>query len=144
MKSKLSILCFLLLVFSACQKVKTVEKPENFIAKEKMIDILYDLTKLEASKNYSQREFNNREVEIKKMIFEKYQVDSTQMANNIAFYAEDFKLNEEVFDSVKERLARDKEYIDSIVSIENEKDLTQAQSDSLVKELKESLRKAQE
>lgn len=144
MKSKLSILFFLVLIFSACQKVNTVKKPENFIEKEKMIDILYDLTKLEASKNYSQREFNNREVEIKKMIFKKYQVDSIQMANNIAFYAEDFKLNEEVFDSVKERLARDKEYIDSIVSIENEKDLTKAQSDSLVKSLKESLRKAQE
>lgn len=143
MKQVVFIFSFVLF-FSACQEVNDAEKPDDFIEKEKMIDILFDLSKLEASKNYSQREFNNREVDIKELVYQKHQVDSAQVAENMAFYAEDFKLNDEVFDSVKERLIREKKFFDSIVSIENKKDLTKKQSDSLVNKLKENLLQAQE
>jgi hypothetical protein len=111
------IFFILLLVFSltACQDVETAEKPENLIEKEKMVDVLFDLTKLEATKNYSTREFKKREVEAKELIFEKYKIDSLQLAQSMAYYAEDFKVNEAIYDEVKARLEKEKDHFDSII-----------------------------
>ncbi|TQD38567.1 DUF4296 domain-containing protein [Haloflavibacter putidus] len=118
-------------LFAACQSVEKTEKPENLIPEDKMIEVLTDLAKLDASRSYNETSFSKRDVKIKKLIYAKYGIDSTQFAKSSNYYAEDFNVNQRLYDSVRVRLERDKARVDAL--IKKEDSLKNAKKQAIIK-----------
>ncbi|MBW2960473.1 DUF4296 domain-containing protein [Mesonia aestuariivivens] len=104
----------------SCQSVENANQPENLIPEDQMVNVLTDLLRLDAAEGYSTIEFEKREVTTKDLIFKKYSVDSLQFAKSTAYYAENFKLNERIYDRVQERLEHQKNIYDSLIEVEKD------------------------
>lgn len=85
-----------------CQN-SAVEKPSNLIKKNKMIDILYDISLLEAVKSQNINGGISSK-EINKYIFKKYKIDSVQLVKSNKYYASDVAEYKKMYQKVKERL----------------------------------------
>lgn len=104
---KLGVLWLLLSLLVACQKVTHTPKPKNLIPEDTMVDLLVDLGKINALISINTKEFEKRQVDARRLVFEKYQIDSAQLAESAQFYAEDFKVNQSIYNRVNEILLRE-------------------------------------
>ena len=91
-----------------------IEKPENLIEKEKMDDIIYDLTLLQAMRGSFQGRLDSANVTAADYIYKKYNVDSSQFANSNRYYASDVAAYNRMYNRVNERLVADKSKADSL------------------------------
>jgi len=122
---------FLGLVLS-CQSVDKQEKPENLIPEDKMVNVLTDLLRLDAAENYSSIEFKKRKINTKNLIFETYQVDSLQFVESSRYYAENFKVNKRIYDSVQNRFENEKKYFDSLVKLDTQQKAAEKSKNALI------------
>lgn len=83
---KIMLYSTLLLCLFACRK-ELVEKPNDLIEKQKMIEILYDISMLYASKGVNTGQVDFKKVPIEDFIYKQYGVDSTQVANSTIYYS---------------------------------------------------------
>jgi len=73
------------LTFSCVEKV--IEKPENLIPKEKMADILYDMTLYQATESVNKSIVDSYDVEMMQLIYNTYKIDSTAFVESDLYYA---------------------------------------------------------
>lgn len=101
MKKIILLFIAISLVTSGC-KDATIEKPKNLIERDKMVDIIYDLAIIEASRTQSY----NSQAYPKSIVFlkNKYKVDSLTFAKSTQYYASDLKEYKKIYDEVKQRL----------------------------------------
>lgn len=100
--SKRSILIGLLF-FSFISCNDTIEKPKNLIEKDKMVDILFDLSLLEAIKSQNiSGGISNKNANA--YLYKKYKIDSIQLAQSNKYYAADVEEYKKMFEEVKTRL----------------------------------------
>lgn len=98
---KRNVLFFLLLALISCND--TVEKPKNLIEKDKMVDILYDLSLLEAIKSQNINGGISNE-NANKYLYKKYKIDSIQLVQSNKYYAADVEEYKKMFEEVKSKL----------------------------------------
>jgi len=105
----------------SCQK-EAVEKPDNLIEKEKMVDIIYDLSVLQGIRSINQSELDSNRVNPNTYVYKKYKIDSLQFAKSNQYYAaENIKEYGELYDRVNERLLANKAKADTLIKREAEK-----------------------
>ncbi|KIO52208.1 DUF4296 domain-containing protein [Flavobacterium hibernum] len=117
------IVIVLVLFLSVSCKKELVKQPAKLIEKEKMIDIMYDLSLLEAMKYQNPASIDSSETNATKFILKKYKVDSLQFAQSNMYYAADYDNYKDMFDQIGKRLAVEQRAVDSIVKIEEKKAL---------------------
>ncbi|WP_284652706.1 DUF4296 domain-containing protein [Flavobacterium terrisoli] len=111
------VLIGLLLSLISCNDA--VEKPKNLIEKDKMIDILYDISLLEAIKTQNiDGGISNKEAN--EYLFEKYKIDSTQLAESNKYYASDVDEYKKMFGEVKSRLEKQTKKMEGNAAPKNE------------------------
>lgn len=135
--------CFILLLvlfLSVSCKKEVVKQPAKLIEKDKMIDIMYDLSLLEAMKYHHPELLDSTETNPTKFILKKYKVDSLQFAQNNMYYASDYENYKDMFDEVGKRLGENQKATDSIVKIEEKKAAKEAKKKGLEKP-KDSVKK---
>lgn len=96
-----SFFLVLLLSIVACNQV--VEKPDNLIDEDQMVDMIYDISLLDAVKNQgvvSQVTYPTTSQFLKS----KYKVDSLTFAKSSQYYAADYKKYKKMYEEVKQRL----------------------------------------
>lgn len=101
-------------LFLGCQSVEKTPKPKNLIGEEKMVDLLVDMLKVDATISYSTGLFEKRDVQARDLIFEKYNIDSLQLAQSSAYYSENFKVNQRIYENVEARLKLERSDLDSL------------------------------
>ena len=127
----------IIITFLACESKVNYQKPEKFIPKEQMIDLLFDMhmavgssssipnKKLEKNRNYMST------------VFEKYGVDSTQFKLNNIYYTSNIDEYEEIFEEVERRLEKYKDSVhtvaDSLLQDKMTPNYNKKMQDSLVK-----------
>ena len=84
------IVIVLVLFLSVSCKKELVKQPAKLIEKEKMIDIMYDLSLLDAMKYQNPLSLDSVETDPTKFILKKYKVDSLQFAQSNMYYAADY------------------------------------------------------
>jgi hypothetical protein len=109
---------FVSFLFS-CQK-PAVEKPDNLIDKEVMVDIMYDISLLEAIKYQNSSLLKEKKITPYQFINYKYHVDSTRFVKSNRYYASDYKLYKKLFDEINARLDKNKALIE--FNIKKQKD----------------------
>jgi hypothetical protein len=135
------------LILSGCSDVQKHEKPENLIPKDKMVEVYTDMIILDALDRTSPRTLKSFEVEISDHILKKFNLDSTTLAQNIAYYNLEFETNAEIYDKVTKNISEKKDEIDSIVNLrdslkrEERKLKNKIKNDSIIPQNKKSLQK---
>jgi hypothetical protein len=101
---KIFFFCVVFLAVSCNNSV--IEKPSNLIEKDKMVDILYDISLLETVKSQGiKRGFTQSE--INQYILKKYKIDSLQLISSNKYYASDAEEYKIMFEKVKAKLDED-------------------------------------
>lgn len=106
--------CLLLVLLLACQNVEKAPKPDNLIPEEKMVAILTDMMLIDAAISYKRSDSKTKALDPGKYIFEKYQVDSVQLAKSNAYYLENFDKSMRIYEQVRDNLEAKKEKLDSL------------------------------
>ena len=122
MKRLLYIITFLFLVGSCNEKV--IEKPDDLIAKDKMIDILIDLAIINAGKAIDPYVMEENQIEPMSYIYAKYEIDSAQFVRSDLYYAAIPLEYEAIYEAVEERLEAERIHLKEEREKETKKDTT--------------------
>ena len=137
---KKSIFLFVLIVsFFGCNK-DLVEKPDNLIDKKVMLDIMYDISLLDALKYQNPNSLFKNDINPKTYICQKYKIDSIQFVKSNAYYASDYRGYKDMFDAVNKRLIQNKKEVDALIKKEEKKEA--ALKKAKAKKVKDSINKA--
>jgi len=120
MKKILPFLVVLLLIVS-CEK-ELAKAPKNLIAKEKMVNIMYDLSLLEALKNQNPSETDSLIINSNEYIFRKYKIDSIQFTQSNIYYAADYKEYKKMVEQIKVRIDKNKTNTEALIKDKKRKE----------------------
>jgi hypothetical protein len=107
-----SFVVFLMLM--SCKEI-VVEVPEKLIKEEKMIDIFYDLSLLEAMLNYNPSLMSRNNINPHTYVYEKYGIDSLQFVTNNKYYASNIKKYDKMYEKVQLRMEQTKADYDTLM-----------------------------
>jgi len=142
MKKIIPFLVLLTILFSC--KNEIVKKPNRLIEKEKMVNVMYDLSILEAIRNQNPNSLETRKINPTEYIYKKHKIDSIQFVQSNAYYASDYKEYKLMYDQVKSRLDKRKSSVESLVKIESKKSKARkiAEGKLKAKKVADSIKKA--
>lgn len=109
-----------LMIFVSCKK-EAAQAPNGLIEKDKMVDIIYDITLLEAARNQAPLVLDSFKDNSEQYIYKKYKIDSIQFAQSNIYYATDLKEYNKMYDLVKLRLEKAKNQTDAMLQLEKKK-----------------------
>ncbi len=135
--NKLQRIIILCLVFSCNNTLNQNNKPpENLISKEKMVDIIYDMTLINVAKGVNKSILENNGITPEQYLFNKHSIDSMLFAKSNEYYSYDLKTYQTIYDNVKIKLEKNKKIISD--SIEILKQISGEMSKKLIKESKKN------
>ena len=100
---KLFLLSLLILIHTGCND-GTIPKPDKLIEKGVMVNILYDLSLLEAAKSRNPYSTQNQSINPKEFIYKKYAVDSAQFAQSNQYYVSQIGDYKRMYEEVGRKL----------------------------------------
>ena len=106
-------------IMVSCSDVQEREKPDKLLPKSKMVEIYTDMVLLDAVNRTNAKKFKNIGLEAPEHIYNKFDIDSTTLADNMSYYNLDFEANAEIYEQVRENIENRKEHIDSIVKLKD-------------------------
>ncbi len=104
----------------SCQDLEKMERPDDLIAKQKMVDVLTDLSLLNSAKNYNQQFLEESGLRPSEYLYQKYDIDSVQLALSTRYYARNYIEFEEIYRQVQENLEKIKNDLEKQQEIERE------------------------
>ncbi len=116
------ILLFLIIfaILSSCKK-DIVKAPNHLIERGKMVNIMYDLSILDAMKNQNPTSLEKYKINSKEYIFKKYKIDSVQFVQNNLYYSSDYKGYKLMYEEIKARLDKNVKSTETLIKIETKK-----------------------
>lgn len=134
-----------LIVLAGCKK-ELVKEPKRLIEKEKMVNIMYDLSLLEAMKVENPGLMDSIKYTSNQYIYKKYKIDSVQFAQSNIYYAADYKEYEKMYNQIKTRLDKEKTQVNSLMKAIAKKEMQKAKAKKKLKEKKvaDSIKKAKQ
>lgn len=119
MKKLISLLA-IISVFVSCRE-EVVKKPNRLIEKEVMLNIMYDLSLLDAIKYQNPASMDTFEINPKKYIYKKYKIDSLQFAKSNTYYASNYEEYASIVVQLEDRLNKKKKEIAALIKAEEKK-----------------------
>lgn len=104
---------FILAIFTwltSCSE-KLLEKPENLIARDKMVEVLKDLAIINAAKTTNSAKLREKNIDPMAYIFEKYSIDSVQFVESDKYYASLPVQYESIYKEVESRLDKEQQVL---------------------------------
>ena len=103
----------LIIIVLSCNDIDRPSKPKNLISEGKMVDIITDMSLLNAAKGVDRNILEENGIVPLNFIYEKYQIDSLQFAQSNNYYAYNVNKYEAIYSKVKERLEKEKVLINA-------------------------------
>ena len=103
----------LVVMLWSCQNIETTPKPEKIISEDTMVEILADLAIYGAAKSQDRRLVESKNVDVVQYIKKKYNVDTTQIRENISYYVSDIDRYKKMQEAVRNILQQKKKEIDA-------------------------------
>lgn len=136
---KILLLLVVLAGFISC-KEKLVKKPDNLIARDKMIDAMYDLSILDAAKYQNTAATDSIIISPSQYIYKKYKIDSLQFAQSNVYYASNYVDYKDMYDELIQRIEVKKTLLDSVVGRAEKKEIKK-KADSIKRVKVDTLKK---
>ena len=111
---------FVSLFVLSCSK-NPVPKPDNLLDEEVMVNIIYDISILQATDGSMSYKLTDHNIKMDQYIFEKYKIDSITYSQNQRYYAADTRKYKKIYKKVLERLDQEKANIQD--QVDNSKDI---------------------
>ena len=108
---KFYTITLLIIIVLSCNDIDRPSKPKNLISESKMVDIITDMSLLNAAKGVDKDILEENGIVPLNFIYEKYQIDSLQFAQSTNYYAYNVKKYEAIYAKVKVRLENEKKSI---------------------------------
>ncbi|OAB31267.1 protein of unknown function [Flavobacterium fryxellicola] len=119
MKKTITFLVVLILLVSCKEEV--IQKPERLVEKDVMVNVMVDLSILEAIKYQNPASLDTFKINPRDFIYKKYKIDSLQFAKSNVYYASDYEDYKLMFEQIVQRLDAKKKSADSVVNLEKNK-----------------------
>ncbi len=125
------LLFVMLLTIVSCYELNAPKKPENLIAKDKMIQILMDAKLMSNGiTGIDKRVLDSSNIEPQNYIYEKHNIDSVQFAQSNAYYSYHLEEYKEIYETLKDTLLKLKKHYKTVVETKKKEKKKQ---DSLAK-----------
>ena len=119
MIKQLKYFLLLLLIFSCkSNNVNKPKKPDNLISKNKMIEVIYDISLINSAKGINKKLIENEGIVPEEYIYKKHNIDSLQFVLSNEYYAYNLKTYEDIYDGVKLKLEKDRKHFNVILGEE--------------------------
>lgn len=105
MKKTFLTLIILLMVVASC-KEEVIKKPNKLVEKEVMINILYDLSVLEALRSQTTGNLYSYPKPME-FVKKKYKIDSLTFVQNTQYYAADIKEYRKMYNKILEKIDKE-------------------------------------
>lgn len=105
---KKSILFLLMMLGLIACNHQPVSKPKNLIPEKQMVEILYDMSLLDAIRTQAPYSPGKPTVNTREFIYKKYKVDSVQLVQSNRYYISQIEVYKKMYDQVNERLTKEK------------------------------------
>lgn len=130
------------ILFFACNE-QLVEKPENLISKDKMIEVLKEMAIVNAAKNTNIIKFQDNKIDPTAYVFKKFNIDSLQFVLSDKYYASMPDIYEAIYTEIDTLLNIEKKTANNLKKLQDS--LKQVKREGLknkkVKIIKDSLPK---
>lgn len=110
----------ILLVAFGCGK-SVIEKPDNLIDEEQMVNILYDLSLLESIRSQRPIALETNRVDPLTYVYKKYKIDSLQFAKSNKYYATDVEKYKAIYASVSKKIEDNKAAVEKQTGVAGDK-----------------------
>jgi hypothetical protein len=94
----------ILALLGGCQDIQKTPKPDDLISKDKMVDVLTEISLLHGARSYNMNLLEEKGIDPNKYIYEKYDIDSLQLVKSNDYYAENYGDYNDIYNEVKARL----------------------------------------
>ena len=101
----------------SCNK-NTYEAPENLIEEDQMVEVLSEFMLLNAAKGINKKILEKHIADPTQYIFDKYGIDSTQLANSNTYYAHNSEAYASIYERLKKKLESEKKVLQDFVAEE--------------------------
>lgn|SRR5690606_32756624 len=112
MKLVFTILIALFLL--SCQDIEKMEKPKDLIGKQKMVEVLTDLSLLNSAKNYNKRFLEETGFKPGEFFYQKHNIDSLRLARSTRYYARNYNEFEAIYRQVQKNLEKLRDSLEQI------------------------------
>lgn len=128
------IFCFVLFLAACAEAV--IEKPKNLILKDKMTDILYDMSVLQAMKATNLENLKELDEQMMPLIYKNHNIDSVQFVQSDLYYASMPATYQNIYKAVEKRLKEHQEALNEVRKRRN--DSTRNNAEKSVDSIKKS------
>lgn len=99
-------LIYILLVyfFISCSGFRKPKKPENLISKDKMVNVLIDMSLLTSAKGINKSKIENNGIIPERYVYAKHNIDSLQFVESNIYYTYNLKEYQEIINKVSDSL----------------------------------------
>ena len=118
MKSQMLIV---FIVFVLCSCSKGVQKPDNLISEDTMVDIIYEASILSAAKGVNKKALEDNGIQPEAYLYSKYNVDSAQFANSINYYSKFIDTYDGLYTRIENRISKEKKRIEKVIEADSDK-----------------------
>lgn len=135
---KLAFILISFLAFACADEA--VPKPDHLLSEGQMVDILYDISILQAIKSYQPQALDDEKVDAKNYVYKKHSIDSLTFAQNQAYYASNLVMYESIQTKLTDKIKKDKDALKKEMDTEEKKLKASPKADSLQKKKLDTLR----
>lgn len=128
-----------MLINIGCQSVDDVEKPEHFLNKSEMKNLIYDMVLLDAAVSVNKRRLEELDIEFLEFLSKKYNIESTDLKQNILYYNLNFDENTEIYTEVKDSISKLEKVYDSISKVSDSLEKVELKKQDSIQKLKDSI-----
>ena len=128
-----------MLINIGCQSVDEVKKPEHFLNKSEMKNLIYDMVLLDAAVSVNKRRLEELDIEFLEFLSKKYNIDSTDLKQNILYYNLNFDENTEIYTEVKDSISKLEKVYDSISKVSDSLEKVELKKQDSIQKLKDSI-----
>jgi hypothetical protein len=97
---------FICLVLVSCHDIERPEKPKDLLSKDKMVEVIIDMSLLTSAKGSNKFELQENGIIPKEYILEKHGVDSIRFAKSNEYYSYDVEVYEAIYQRVHDSLEK--------------------------------------
>ena len=115
---KFFYILFISLFLINCTSNTIIKKPDNLIPKEKMVDLLSDMLLASGGQHIKNTQLQ-RDVNYFSIVFEKYNIDSTEFKESNFYYTSRIDDYEDILNQVSERLIKMRAEINKEIEIQD-------------------------
>ncbi|MBC8755524.1 DUF4296 domain-containing protein [Kordia sp. YSTF-M3] len=102
------IWCLIIALIAVSCREEAVPKPDNLLSKEKMAEILYDVTLMNSIKGVNKKKLEENNMHLDTYLYKKHETDSLQFLSSNNYYAANPMIYNEIYGLVATRLQKER------------------------------------